>query len=186
MKKLALITVLAISIFGFSNTSTAQGKIGYISTDELIGAMPETEKANKQLQDFQGSLQQQGNDYLVELSSKDSIFKADSAKWSPTTRELKYKDLMDLYQKYQQFNQGTQQAMQAKSQELIAPIRDKAFETIKAVAKENGYAYVLEEQAVLVGPPGDDILPLVKKKLGITTPAPAPAKTNPPAAKPKN
>lgn len=183
MKKLALITVLAISTFGFSNTSLAQGKIAYISTDELISVMPETEKANKQLQDFQSSLQQQGNDYLVELNMKDSTFQADSAKMSETTKTLKRNDLMQLYQKYQQFTQGTQQAMQAKSQELIAPIRDKAYETIKTVAKESGYAYVLEAQAVLVGPPGDDILPLVKKKLGIKD---APAAPAAPAAKPKN
>lgn len=182
MKKLALATVLAISIFGFSNTSTAQGKIGYISTEDLIGAMPETEKANKQLQDFQTSLQDQANDYQKELYAKDSVFQADSSKMSETTKTLKRNDLMQLYQKYQQFNQNTQQALQAKSQELIAPIRNKAYETVKTVAKESGYTYVLEAQAVLVGPPGDDILPLVKKKLGIKD---APATPAAPATKPK-
>jgi outer membrane protein len=77
----------------------------------------------------------------------------------------------------QGWNQTMQQLMQQKTQELLAPIRSKAFETIKTVAKESGYAYVLDAQAILVGPPGEDILPLVKKKLGIKdAPAPAPAK----------
>jgi outer membrane protein len=37
------------------------------------------------------------------------------------------------------------------------------------VAKENGYTYVFNsaEGLILVAPPSDDILPLVKKKLGI-------------------
>jgi outer membrane protein len=99
---------------------------------------------------------------------------------SQTIKDLKRNDLIALYQKVQGWNQTMQQLVQAKSQELIVPIRNKAYETIKIVAKEAGYSYVLEEQAVLVGPPGDDILPLVKKKLGIKEKAPAA-----PAAKPK-
>jgi outer membrane protein len=35
------------------------------------------------------------------------------------------------------------------------------------VAKENGYNYVLAKEQLLVSPPADDLLPLVKKKLGI-------------------
>ena len=66
-----------------------------------------------------------------------------------------------------------QQRIQQKSQDLIGPIKAKATEGIKAAAKENGYAYVLESAAVLVGPPGDDILPLVKRKMGIVAPKPA-------------
>ena len=181
MKKLAVAAVFVFSLFGLSDTAFSQSKIGYISTEELIGAMPETEAANSKLQDYQSSLQAQGNDYLKELSEKDSIFQKDSAKYSPTTRDLKRNDLIALYQKVQGWNQTMQQLVQAKSQELIVPIRNKAYETIKTVAKENAFTYVLEAQAVLVGPPGDDILPLVKKKLGIKeTPAAAA-----PAIKPK-
>ena len=180
MKKLAVAAVFVFSLFGLSDTAFSQSKIGYISTEELIGVMPETEVANTQLQDYQGSLQSQGNDYLKELSEKDSIFQRDSSKYSSTTKDLKRNDLIALYQKVQGWNQTMQQLVQERSQKLIVPIRNKAYETIKTVAKESGYTYVLEAQAVLVGPPGDDILPLVKKKLGIKDPAPTA-----PAAKPK-
>lgn len=167
MKKSVLALVFAISILGFSNASFSQGKIGYISTEELIGLMPETEKANAQLQDYQTSLQQQGNDYYRELNEKDSIFQLDSARLSPAAKELRRNDLIALYQKVQGWNQTMQQMIQEKSGALITPIKAKAHEAVKVVAKENGYTYVLEEAAVLVGPTGDDMLPLVKKKLGI-------------------
>ncbi len=176
MKKLVLTLVVAISVFGFTNTVSAQAKIGYISTEELIGSMPETEKANAQLQDYQSSLQQQGNDYYRELNEKDSLFQQDSARLSPAAKELRRNDLIALYQKVQGWNQTMQQMVQEKSQALITPIKAKAFEAVKATAKESGYAYVLESAAVLVGPPGEDILPLVKKKLGIA---------DKPAAQPK-
>ena len=68
---------------------------------------------------------------------------------------------------------------QAEAQKKIVPIRDKAMGAVRDVAKENGYSYVLDYNAVLVGPPGDDLIGLVKKKLGIkdtpVTPKPTPA-----------
>ncbi|MBL0356779.1 MAG: OmpH family outer membrane protein [Chitinophagaceae bacterium] len=173
MKKAVLLLVITVLIIGITSSASAQGKIGYISTEELIGSMPETEVANTQLQEYQGSLQQQGNDYQRELYEKDSIFGADSAKFTAVQKELKRNDLIALYQKYQGWNQTMQQMIQQKSQDLIVPIRTKALDAIKAAAKENGYTYVLESAAVLVGPPGDDILPLVKKKLGVKDSAPA-------------
>ena len=182
MKNLIAAVVLLVSMFGVTNTAFSQNKIGYISTEELIGTMPEAEKANAQLQDYQSSLQQQGQEYYRELNEKDSIFQQDSSKLSPAAKELRRNDLIALYQKVQGWNQTMQQKVQEKSQELIVPIRAKAFDVIKTGAKEAGYSYVLEAGSVLVGPPGDDILPLVKKKMGIVTPAP---KQAPAGVKPK-
>lgn len=175
MKNLIVAMVIGFSALGLTNTAFSQNKIGYISTEELIGAMPEAEKANAQLQDYQTSLQQQGNDYYRELNEKDSLFQKDSAKLSPAAKELRRNDLIALYQKVQGWNQTMQQMIQEKSQTLVVPIRQKASETIKTVAKENGYTFVLEAATVLVGPPGEDILPLVKKKLGIVAKEAAPA-----------
>jgi outer membrane protein len=67
-----------------------------------------------------------------------------------------------------------------KEQELLAPIQQKAVQTSQAVAKENGYAYILPKEQLISFPAADDILPLVLKKLNIAAPAPAaaaPAKT---------
>ena len=43
----------------------------------------------------------------------------------------------------------------------------KHWMLLNTVAKENGYSYIIDASALIVSPPGDDILPLVKKKLGI-------------------
>src|SRR6478609_8178980 len=98
MKKLFAAVVFGISIFGLTNTAFSQNKIGYISTEELIGSMPEAEKATAQLQDYQAALQQQGNDLGRELQEKDSAFGKDSAKLSPAAKDLKRNDLIALYQ----------------------------------------------------------------------------------------
>ena len=176
MKKLIATVVLGFSIFGLTNNAYSQNKIGHINTDELVAVMPEAEKANTELQDYQTSLQQQGNDYLNELNEKDSLFVKDSLKLSPAAKELRRNDLVQLYQKVQGWRETMQQMISDKQQALLGPIQTKALDAIKAVAKENGYSYILNESSLLVSPPSDDILPLVKKKLGIKDAPAAPAK----------
>jgi outer membrane protein len=173
MKKLVVATLMTLTIFGAS----AQQKIGYISTDELISVMPEAEKADSELKEYQTSLAQQGQDMMTELNNKDSLFVKDSAKLSPSMKEIKKNELISLYQRVQNWNQQAQEMYQQEAQKKITPIKTKALETIRAVAKESGYAYILDNNAVIVGPSGDDILPLVKKKLGIKeAPSAAPKK----------
>ncbi len=163
MKKLIVAGVMAMGIF----SASAQTKIGYISTDELIAVMPEAEKADAELKEYQSALGQQGQDRMKELGLKDSLFVKDSAKLSPSMKEIKRKELIELYQKVQGFQTEAQEMYQEEAQKKIAPIRAKAMEAIRAVAKENGYTYILDVNAVIVAPPGDDVLALVKKKLGI-------------------
>ncbi|MEI9934519.1 MAG: OmpH family outer membrane protein [Ferruginibacter sp.] len=172
MKHLIAVLILGFSIIGLAEKASAQNKIGYVNTEDLMASMPEADKANAALQDYQTSLQQQGNEYIQELNEKDSQFVKDSAALSPAAKELRRNDLVQLYQKVQNWNQTMQQMMQQKQQDLLAPIRSKALDAIKVVAKENGYGYIMDASSLIVSPPADDILPLVKKKLGLKdTPA---------------
>jgi len=179
MKKLIVAGVMAL---GFLSAS-AQTKIGYINLDEVIGAMPETAVANKELQEFQESLVKAGEDLEKEANEKIKKFGEDSAKMTPSMKEIKRQELIELVQKVQGYNNDAQEKAKAEAQRKFTPIQQKAIETIKVVAKKNGYAYVLDFNSLLVMPPADDLLGLVKKELGIketpaaVPPAKTPAKT---------
>jgi outer membrane protein len=182
MKKIVLIGLIAMSVLGFTNAASAQGKIGYINTEELMGSMPESEKASKDLNEYQALLQQQNNDLMKELNEKDSLFVKDSARLSEVQKKFRRDELIKLYQEVQGFSQKAQELLQGRQQELLVPIRNKAMDAIKAVAKENGYGYVIDNASgmLLIAPPGDDVLPLVKRKLGIKDQAPTPTGAKPP------
>ncbi|HMJ48574.1 MAG TPA: OmpH family outer membrane protein [Ferruginibacter sp.] len=175
MKKLFLAGVMAVGIF----SASAQSKIGYISLDELIGVMPEAGKADAELKDYQASLGQQGQDLMKELGAKDSLFVRDSAKLSASMKEIKRNELIALYQRVQGWQQQAQDLYQQKAQEKIVPLRSKAMEAIRQVAKEAGYAYILDVNSVIVAPPGDDVIGLVKKKMGIKDTVPPKTTTTP-------
>ena len=175
MKKLLLGAVMA---FGMLSAS-AQSKIGYINTDELMSIMPDAAKINTELNDYQVSLQQQGQTLQIEADKKRDQYFIDSLKLTPSMKEIRRDELVKLYTRLQSYDQEAQEKAQQYAQTKIGPLRTKALDAISLIAKEKNYTYVIDNSSgvLLVMPPGDDLLPLVKTKLGIKDPVPAaPAK----------
>lgn len=168
MKKIVTIVLVATGMIVTGNQSQAQTKIGYISLNELIVAMPEYKKADSSLQDYSGALNQNFEDMKKEFNEQDSLLSSkDTTKYTRAQLELKRKSLGEMYLKLQGWQQQAGQLYQQKQQDLLAPIQKKAQETVQNVAKESGYTYIFLKDALLVSPPSEDILPLVKKKLGL-------------------
>lgn len=183
MKKLATLFVLTVGLMGFSNDSNAQ-KIGYISADEIIQLMPEAAQVQTQLDDYQKSLYQNAQEKQTALNEAVQKFYKDSASMSASLKEVKRTDLQKMVQDLSGEDQKIQNQFEAKRQELSLPIQKKLQGAIEDVAKENGYTYVLPREALIVMPPGNDIGPLVRKKLGLKEPT-APGTTAPAATTPK-
>lgn len=184
MKKFFAIAVVAMSLLIAAKPVTAQSKIGYISTEELISIMPETVKADSNLQQFRNALIQNAQEKQNTLESAIEKFNKDSATMTQARKDVQRTELQKMLQELQGEEQRIQQQLQQKQQELIGPINKKAFDAIQAVAKENGYGYVFEKNALLVAPPGEDIIPLVAKKLNIKLP-PSQQTTTPSTTAPK-
>jgi outer membrane protein len=166
----AIVLIFTVGLLANAFQSNAQNKIGYISLQELISAMPEYKTAGADMQEYQKALVQQGNDLQEEFIAKSNVAKsADTIKWTAAMKEIKRKELNELYLKWTNFvNQEAQQLLNKHEQDLLAPIQEKAVQTSQAVAKENGYAYILPKEQLIAFPSADDILPLVFKKLNIT------------------
>jgi outer membrane protein len=179
MKRILPLVLFCLLLSAIDTGLQAQNKIGYISLQELIPAMPEFKKAEADLADYGKALNEQLNEYRRTFDREDSIFKTDSAKMSPATREVKRKNLNELAMKVYNFQNEAQQMLQKKENELIVPIQQKAVQTTQAVAKENGYSYILSKDQLIHFPATDDMLPLVAKKLGLKLEAPAAAAAPP-------
>lgn len=168
MKKIVSLAVLAAGLLLTNSNAKAQTKIGYVSLAEFLPSMPEYKKADTSMTDYRNALAQNFEDMKREFNEQDSLLSSkDTAKYSRAQLELKRKTLTELYLKVQGYQQQAQEQLQQKQQELVAPITKKAIDAIQAVAKENGYAYVLQKEALYAYPLADDLLPLVKKKLGL-------------------
>jgi outer membrane protein len=184
MKKFLTAALITATALVTTNQADAQTKIGYISTQELVSIMPETAKADSNLQQYRTALIQNAQEKQSSLESAIEKFNKDSSAMSISVKDVKRGELQKMLNDLQSEDQRIQQQLQQRQQELIAPINRKAFDAVQAVAKESGYTYIFEKDALLVAPPGDDVLQLVAKKMNIKVPAnrgtqPQPATTAP-------
>jgi outer membrane protein len=172
MKKFLSVIVLASGLF-FANSAAAQVKIGYIRIDDLVGLMPETAKLDSLLVRYQAdSINPQYAQIIATYQYKDSIYK-DTLHPAPAAvkKQIEQELPQYLYQ-IQNWQQLVNQALQAKQDELLAPIYKKVYDAVKLVAKEKGYSHVVSKEALLVAPDQDDISLLVATKLKLNIPKP--------------
>jgi len=182
MKKLKVF-VVAVCLVMACNAVNAQTKIAYISVDNVVMLMPGTGKIDSLLQKYQAdSIQPEYNRLIVNYQFKDSVYR-DSIKTPKAVRDEVAKELPSYIYQIQNWQQIQQQAIEAKQNELLAPIYKEVYDAIKAVAKEKGYTHVMSREALIVMPDGDNILPLVAQRLKLKLP-PQMGAGNPPIGKP--
>ncbi len=149
--------------------ANAQLKIGYINSEAILYSMPEEkvmeETLKKKSDEYQAALEKMYADYgksVEELQAKGNTL-------SEPIKETMMKDLANRERTIKEFEEKAQEDLQKLQGQLLQPIQDKANTAVKAVAKENGYTWVfdLASGSIVSAPDGDDLTPLVKKKLGI-------------------
>lgn len=171
MTKYLKIIIIAIGMFSFTGVA-AQQKIGHINADKLLQMMPETKEAQKKLEEYGKQLEKDLTDMQTELETKVTEFRSKQDSYTNLAIETKTQEIQELQRRIQSYNQRAQEDLQNKQVELFDPIIQKATNAVKEVAEENGFAYILdssESKAVVIyAGGGEDVMPLVKKKLGIT------------------
>lgn len=196
MNKLFKTIGAVVIALGISSQVSAQ-KIAHIRTDSLIQVMPESKKAEELLKGFYSSLEKDLAAMKADFDKKYQDFLAytNSPDATETGKKMREAELQDMDTRMQTAQQNAQQEYQLKQQEYSKPIYDKMRKAIEAVAKENGYKYVLDYSTgnILYAEDTDNIFNLVKKKLdsmplanvgGDVKPAPAPTPKSNPTPKP--
>ena len=162
-KKFLIVALLVLPLGVF-----AQDKIAYVSTQEIVADMPETKAAYAELEREQKQVESELMTLEDEWSKKYKTFSEQSDTLIESIKTRRFQELQELRQRAESYQQDSQQALQAKYNELFAPIHQKLLDTIKAVGEENGFAYVMEKGAFLfIATTATDATPLVRRKLGL-------------------
>ena len=144
--------------------------IAHISTSDVLDAMPDKTRAEKDLEKFYEELQNQLQAMATEYQTKIQYYEDNQATLSDLMKQSKEKEIIDLQNRIQQFQMNAESEFEAKRVELLKPILNKIQNAINAVASENGLSYVIDIStgaAVFMGEDSIDITYMVMKKLGI-------------------
>jgi outer membrane protein len=153
--------------------SQKQIKLGHIDSQKLIMAMPESDSAQKKLQKVEQEFQATLEELQVEFNRKFKNYQDNYTTMTELIRSTKESELNELSERIQNFQTQAQQDFERQRVELFRPIQEKAKKAVDEVAEENGFTYIFDigpgvGAIVYASPDTEDILPLVKAKLGLT------------------
>jgi len=164
-------SLLLIAIMALCGSAMAQKniKLGHINSTELMQIMPGRDSAQTVLQNEMTELENTLKSMSSELETRYNDYLSKQDAMSDLIKQTKQRELQDMQARAQEFQKNAEQQLQERQAELLKPIIDRAKKAIEEVAKENGYTYVFDSGVgtLLYSQDSDDLMPLVKKKLGI-------------------
>ncbi|WP_347175472.1 OmpH family outer membrane protein [Polaribacter uvawellassae] len=164
-KKLLLIAVFMLGVVGVANAQ----KIGHIDTAKLVQNMPDTKKANSELEKIQKTYKDDIEANIKAYQTKAQRYAAEENAQTPETNARRKAELQSDAAKIQQAEQIATQELRKKEIELKNPIYEKAQKAIADVAAAKGLVYVFNSApggGLIIFEKGTDIYDAVKAKLG--------------------
>ena len=172
--KIHFVILILTGLFLCSWNSFAQNtlKLGHINSQEILNAMPEMDSAQKQFEREVASIQKTVEELQVEFNKKyeDYVKLTNDPNTSALILRTKEDELASIRERSDSFQQQAQESLSQKRAELIQPVQNKAIKAVDDVASENGFTYIFDTAGgvvVYTSPDSQDILPLVKAKLGL-------------------
>ena len=159
---LVALTLAAMSV-------SAQVKLGHIETQKLIQAMPEWTAAQKTFEEEQKKVNTELNGLREQFQTKLAEYSEKMKTYSEAMRATTEEELQGLQQRIQRFQETAMAQLEKTQNDLMQPVMEKALNAIKEVGKENGFTYIFDMNAGILNAAenSQDVLPLVKKKLGL-------------------
>lgn len=153
-----------------NKNNTGEPVVAHINTVEILEAMPETSKAEQELNAYYEELGQQLNSMAEEYRKKVQEYEEQQDSLSELMKKTKQNEILDMQNRIQAFQENADKEYANKQASLYTPIREKLQKAISAVTREQGYTYMMDITSgaiVYIGDDAIDATPLVKKKLGL-------------------
>ena len=167
MKKTLI--VIAVAFLALSGTAMAQKnlKLGHINSQELMQIMPGRDSVQTILQKEVADLESTLKTMYSEYETRSNDYLQNQAGWTDLIRQTKQREIQDMQARIEEFRQNAQTQMQEREAELTKPIIDRAKKAIEDVARDGGYTYIFDGATLLYSQDSEDIMPQVKKRLGL-------------------
>lgn len=145
-----------------------EARFGHINTQSLLESMPERNSIQSEIESAAGQFEQEIVRMQGELETKVAEYQQKAESWPAAIRAQKEQDITMGQQGLEQFYATVQQELANMEAQLLEPMIERAREAIQAVGAEQGFTYIFDiSSGATVYEGGEDVLPLVKAKLGL-------------------
>ena len=151
-----------------ANAQVKEARFGHIDTQSLLEAMPERTSIQTEIEAAAAQFEAEIVRMQSELEGKVAEYQQKAESWPAAIRAQKEQDITQDQQGLEQFYATVQQELAGMEASLLEPMIERAREAIEAVGAEEGFTYIFDTSSgATVYNGGEDVLPLVKAKLGL-------------------
>lgn len=165
--KVAVFLLLSI----MSISSFAQQKIGYYDSNTVLDQLPEVKDVQTKLDQLSTDWKQEMTKMKMTLDNKFKEFRQQSLLYSDEVRKTKEDEILTMEQQiadYQNKKFGVNGELFQKQNDLMKPIQNSIFNSIKAIAEEEKYDYIFDRSGqvmIMYARPELDLTDKVLKKI---------------------
>lgn len=166
MKNLVIMFALALTTLpSFAQTT----KLGHIDRQKLMLLLPERKTAETKMQGFAKTLDDRLKAMGAEYQAKVADVQSRADAMTQTEKDVAVREIGELEQRIQSAQQKAQEDLDKQEEELLKPMVDRTNAAITEVAAANDFTYIFDTSTgfVLYYDKGEDIIELVKAKLGV-------------------
>lgn len=151
-----------------ANAQVKEARFGHIDTQSLLEAMPERTSIQTEIEAAAAQFEAEIVRMQSELEGKVAEYQQKAESWPAAIRAQKEQDITQDQQGLEQFYATVQQELAGMEASLLEPMIERARQAIEAVGAEEGFTYIFDTSSgTTVYNGGEDVLPLVKAKLGL-------------------
>lgn len=151
----------------FAAQSNAQQKIGYVDSEAVIQLMPEYQRAKSEVEAYGRQLEKSLKAKENTLAAYYQEVMATAETLSETQRQEAEAKLMKMQEDLQKAAAAADENLMKKEAELTKPMYEKFETAIKTMAKNEGFAYIVDKKLLLYSEGGIDVTSKLKAQLGI-------------------
>ena len=126
---------------------TAQIKIGYVDSNEIMSKFEEVRQVQVDLEKEQRRLESEFNSLVAQLDSLQQDYERQRLLMSETRRQEKENEIINMKKSAEEFQLkkfGPEGEIYKKQNELLKPVLKKIDDAIQKVGSEQGYDFILD------------------------------------------
>ncbi|WP_034058550.1 OmpH family outer membrane protein [Lacinutrix jangbogonensis] len=146
MKQKTILSIILFNLIAFTAFGQTNIKVGFADIEYILGNMPETAKAQADLDVILDKLQKTRDSIVTDYNVKMEDYKKTETTLIEAVKKKTQTDLLRIEQGIQGFEVDMQTAIDYKKNELLRPIYKRIGELIRTVAKENNFTHIINSE----------------------------------------
>ncbi|SHK07504.1 periplasmic chaperone for outer membrane proteins Skp [Rhodothermus profundi] len=165
--------VLVAGMLCLAGAGQAQHRIGYVDTEYILSKLPEYQAAQQRLDQMVRDWQAELDRRRQEIDRMFEEYQARELLYTPEERRRRREEIARAEEALDRLRQqyfGPEGELFRQQETLLRPIQERVLEAIEAVARDQGYDYVLDKAAapvLLYAPPEHDLSDRVLAELNV-------------------